>query len=66
MKLNTKQKLAVSFVTVRHCLKIYRNTYRGIKKPEQINIRIVAINDKNNKHTDKIKYDLFLFINLSQ
>ena len=48
------------FHTFRRCLKIYRNTNRGVKIPEYINICIVAMNDKIHKQTDNIKYDLVL------
>ena len=40
--------------------KIYRNTNRGVKIPEQINICTVEMNDKNHKQTDKIKYNIVL------
>ena len=60
MKPHTKKILEISFVTVRRCLKIYRNTNRGVKIPEHINICTVAMNDKIHKETDKIKYYLVL------
>ena len=60
MKLHTKKILEISFVSLRRCLKIYRNTNRCVKIPEHINICTVAMNDKIHKQTDKIKFDLFL------
>ena len=38
--------------------KIYRNTNRGVKIPQHLNICTVAMNDKIHKQTDKIKYEL--------
>ena len=60
MKLHTKKILEISFVTLRRCLKIYRNTNRCVKIPEHINICTIAMDDKSHKQTDKIKYDLVL------
>ena len=60
MKLHMKKILEISFVTLRRCLKIYRNTNRCVKIPEHINICTVAMNDKIHKQADKIKYDLVL------
>ena len=60
MKLHTKKILEISFVSLRRCLKIYRNTNRCVKIPEHINICTVAMNDKIHKQTDKIKFDLVL------
>ena len=60
MKLHTKKILEISFVIVRHCLKIYWNTNRCVKIPEHINICTFAMNDKIHKQTDKINYDLLL------
>ena len=59
MKLHTKKILEISFVTLRRCLKIYRNT-RCVKIPEHLNICTVAMNDKIHKQTDNMKYDLVL------
>ena len=58
MKLHTKKILEISFVTLRRCLKIYRNTKRCVKIPEHLNICTVAVNDKIHKQTDNMKYDL--------
>ena len=60
MKLHTKNILEISFVSLRRCLKIYRNTNRCVKIPEHINICTVAMNDKIHKQTDKIILDLVL------
>ena len=60
MKLHTKKILEISFVIVRHCLKIYWNTNRCVKIPEHKNICTFAMNDKIHKKTDKINYDLLL------
>ena len=60
MKLHTKKILEISFVSLRRCLKIYRNTNRCVKIPEHINFCTVAMNDKIHKQTDKIKFDLVL------
>ena len=60
MKLHTKKILEISFVTLRCCLKIYRNTNRCVKIPEHLNICTVAMNDKIHKQTDNMKYDLVL------
>ena len=60
MKLHTKKILEISFVTLRHCLKIYRNTNRCVKIPEHLNICTVAMNDKIHKQTDNMKYELVL------
>ena len=60
MKLHTKKILEISFVTLRRCLKIYRNTNRSVKIPEHLNICTVAMNDKIHKQTDNMKYDLVL------
>ena len=60
MTLHTKKILEISFVTLRRCLKIYRNTNRCVKIPEHINICTVAMNDKIHKQTDNMKYDLVL------
>ena len=53
----------------RYSSALFKNISEHIQrceKPEQINISTVAMNDKNHKQTDKIKYDLFLIVNLSQ
>ena len=60
MKLHTKKILEISFVTLRRCLKIYRNTNRCVKIPEHLNICTVAMNDKIHKQTDNMKYNLVL------
>ena len=60
MKLHTKKILEIPFVTLRRCLKIYRNTNRCVKILEHINICTVAMNDKIHKQTDNMKYDLVL------
>ena len=60
MKLHTKNILEISFVSLRRCLKIYRNINRCVKIPEHINICTVAMNDKIHKQTDKIKFDRVL------
>ena len=60
MKLHMKKILEISFVTLRRCLKIYRNTNRCVKIPGHLNICTVAMNDKIHKQTDNMKYDLVL------